>query len=113
MPQNSAHCIPSLDFGRAFIAPLKDLGVKIQMEMSVEQVTNKVTSGIREESEAPDDGIGRIRRVRTEVAGLDRIREMTPQAGLASRIFSIAPRMFLMTESRARSECDEVLRLRP
>ncbi len=36
-----------------------------------------------------------------------------PRAGLASRIFSIAPRMFLVTESRARSECDEVLRSRP
>ncbi len=52
------------------------------MEMSVEQVTNEVTSGMREESEAPDDGIGRVWRVRTVVAGLDRIREMAAQGGV-------------------------------
>jgi len=36
-----------------------------------------------------------------------------PRAGLASRIFSIALLILFLTESRARSECDEVLRSRP
>ena len=50
--------------------------------MSIELITNEVTSRMRDESGPPEDGIGRVRRVRTEVPRLDRIREMAPQGGV-------------------------------
>src|SRR5580700_469696 len=72
------------------------------MEMSVEQVTNEVTSGMREESEAPDDGIGRVWRVRTEEAGLDRICEMAPEGGVGlANLFYRATNVLEDREPRA------------
>src|SRR5208337_2364002 len=63
---------PPWIFGRASLRSYH-LGVKIPGKMSVEQVTNQVTSRMPDESAPPDDVIGRVRRVRTEVPRLDRI----------------------------------------